>query len=64
MSKQIGNSQHGITKGKSHLKKFGGISRWGYSTGRTTDIVYLDFCKAVDTIPRDILVSNLERLGF
>ena len=29
-----------------------------------TDIIYLDLCKVFDIIPRDVLVTKLEKNGF
>ena len=62
----IGNSQHAFTKGESCLTDL--IAFCNKTTGfvdgaRAVDIIYLDFCKAFDTVYHD-LVSKLGHYGL
>ena len=65
--KLFADEQHGFMKGRStttQLLKFLDKCIQTYASGGVTDVIYLDFAKAFDTVPHKRLIAKLEAYGI
>ena len=67
VSPQINSAQHGFMKHRSTttqlIDTYSDISR-NLDSGSQTDILFLDFAKAFDSVPHDLIVHKLKTFGF
>ena len=67
VSPQINSAQHGFMKHRSTttqlIDTYSDISK-NLDSGSQTDIIVLDFAKAFDSVPHDLIVHKLKTFGF
>jgi hypothetical protein len=66
-NKVISSSQHGFTKGRScatNLLEFMEVVTKAADSGKSVDVVYLDFAKAFDKVPIKRLISKILAAGI
>ena len=67
VSPQINSAQHRFMKHRSTttqlIDTYSDISR-NLDSGSQTDIIFLDFAKAFDSVPHDLIVHKLKTFGF
>ena len=67
VSPQINSAQHGFMKHRSTttqlIDTYSDISS-NLDSGSQTDIIFLDFAKAFDSVPHDLIVHKLKTFGF
>ncbi|PKU27092.1 rna-directed dna polymerase from mobile element jockey- hypothetical protein [Limosa lapponica baueri] len=63
----IRDNQHCFTKDKSYLTNlvvfYNGVAA-SVDKKRAADVTYLEFCKAFDMVPSNILAYKLDKYGF
>ena len=67
VSPQINSAQHGFMKHRftttQLIDTYSDISR-NLDSGSQTDIIFLDFAKAFDSVPHDLIVHKIKTFGF
>jgi len=63
----LSNAQHGFIKGRStmtNLLHFSNFVISGYTKGHQTDVIFMDFTKAFDSVHHQLLLTKLKQMGI